>query len=192
MNPFTWLQSLVTFRKPGGGFQVPELDGNGRIRVSLLTESPVFVGATPPPVIDGGVLWHDTSSSTLFMYDLSRAKWLSVDEAGVSAGRNGATAAGAFYRGIDGMVLDAVNRGMPVPKATLTSLALVRGDATPATLEVLVSGAVVAELATAAAGLTLNPAVNADFGPGVMSFRNKSTGSTTNNVQITARYRRRP
>ena len=38
MNPFVWLQSLVTFRKPGGGLQVPELGADGRIRVSVSNE----------------------------------------------------------------------------------------------------------------------------------------------------------
>ena len=193
MNPFVWLQSLVTFRKSGGaGFQVPELDGAGRIRISLLAASPIEVGAVAPTTIDGSVLWYNTVTNGFFYYDTVRAKWLSIDALGVTGGRNGTTGVGSFYRGQDGMVLDATTRGVPVEKGCLTSIAWTRTDAGSATLEVLVNGSVIAELNSTIAGATRDDTINADFIAGQMSLRNKAALSNTQNVQIALQYRRRP
>lgn len=192
MNPLAWLQSLITFRKQGGGFQVPELDGAGRIRVSLLTDSPIVVGASAPSIIDGSVLWYNTTLGALFYYDTTRAKWVGTDISNVFAGRNGTTPAGNFYRASDGMVLDDTNRGVPVGKGTLTSISWSRTDTGSATLQVLVGGVIVAELISSVSGATRDETINADFNAGLMSFRNKTAGSSTSNVQIAVQYRRRP
>lgn len=197
MNPLVWLQSLTTFRKAGGsGFTVPELDGAGRVQVSVsgivIGTGLVFVGPAPPGTIDGSVLWMDTASYILYAYDVTRAKWLSVDVQQATGGRNGTTAAGNFYRSSDGMVLDAVNRGIPVPKGTLTSIAMSRTDTGSAVLDVYANGAVIASLTTTVAGATRLDTVNADFSAGLLSFQNRLTGgSNTQNVQIVVQYRRR-
>lgn len=80
MNPFVWLQSLITFRKNGGGFAVPELDAAGRIRVNMLDGTPLVVGTTPPTVTDGTELWLNTNAGLegLYFRDQTRAKWLEV------------------------------------------------------------------------------------------------------------------
>jgi len=92
MNPFLWLQTLVTFRKNGGGLQVPELDAGGRIRVSLLSDPGVSVGATPPSTVDGSVLWLNTNAGYegLYFRDQTRNKWLSTSEVGYGYGQDSA------------------------------------------------------------------------------------------------------
>lgn len=198
MNLPAWLQSLITFRKSGGGgLTVPELSATGRIRVDVTGASVVVgtglvvVAASPPATIDGSVLWMDSATYVLYGYDVTRAKWLSIDEKSVAGGRNGATAAGVFYRGEDSIVLDAINRGLPVQKGTVVYVGITRTDTSASTLQVLVNGVVISELAHSAAGLTSSDTFNDDFPSGLMSFRNKSTGTTTNNVQIMVNYRRR-
>lgn len=70
MSWFSRIQSLVTFRKNGSSdLVVPQLDGAGRIRVTLLNESPIEIGATPPVTIDGSVLWYKTPENRLYFYD---------------------------------------------------------------------------------------------------------------------------
>jgi len=191
VNPLVWIQSLLTFRKQGGGFSVPELDGAGRIRVSLLSESPIVVGAVAPAVIDGSVLWYNTTTSLMMFYDISRSKWLSTESHSLAGGRNGATAVSGFYRGQDGMVLDATTRGLPCRTGTLTSISWSKTSAGSSTLEVLANGAVIAELNSNGVGVVRDDTVNADFSSGLMSFRNKAGLVATSNVQIVVHYRLR-
>lgn len=196
MNPFVWLQSLVTFRKSGGGFQVPELDGAGRVQVAVsgivIGTGLVFVGPAPPGTIDGSVLWFNSTLGTLFFYDTTRGKWLGTELVEKIGGRNGTTPPGNYYRGADSLVLDAANRGLPVAKGTVTSVSWTRTNTGAATLQVLVGGVVVAEVASSLVGATRDDTINADFNTGMMSFRNKSTGANTSDVQIAVQYRRRP
>lgn len=103
MNPLVWLQSLVTFRKNGGGFQVPELDASGRIQVSLVSSSPLEVSATAPSTTNGTVLWHNTTAGYegLYFRDQTRSKWLSVSEARFGFGHDNADNQLARLDGID-------------------------------------------------------------------------------------------
>jgi hypothetical protein len=124
-------------------------------------------------------------------YDGLRSKWLTLATYVVQAGRNGSTNAGAFYRGVDGLLLNASTRGFPVPKGTLVSVAWTRSDADAATLDTLANGVVVSSLTSTAAGATRDDAVDADFADGIVSFQNQAGGNQTSNVQIVAVYRRR-
>ena len=103
----------------------------------------------------------------------------------VQAGRNGDTLTGAFYRGIDGMVLDAANLGLPVPVGTLKFLGWSKTSAASSTLEVLNNGSVIATLVNPGVGVVSSyPDVSVALG--LLSFRNLAAGATTSNVQITA------
>lgn len=155
-----------------------------------LTPRALAVDPANPPPKDGD-RYYNTAIHHEMVYDGSRSKWLSVTTGVRQGGRRTTTAAGSFYRGTNNLVMDASNRGIPVPKGTLVELAWTRTDATNATLECLVGGAVIATLNSTAAGLTLDSTVNADFAQGVMAFRNQAGGSTTSNVQITAVTKRR-
>lgn len=76
-----WLQSLLTFRKTSGGFEVPELDSQGRIRISSVEVAAVEVSGTSPSNTSGQVLWNNTTSGEegLYFYDQTRSAWLSVE-----------------------------------------------------------------------------------------------------------------
>lgn len=73
-----WLQSLITFRKNSGGFEVPQLDSDGRIRVSSIDVAPVEVSSAAPTDTSGLVLWNNTNSGLegLYFRDQTRNKWL--------------------------------------------------------------------------------------------------------------------
>lgn len=183
----------------GGSAAIPVLtvDTKGRL-TNVGTAVPASgsmlpPSATDPPPAPAGTTYLNTVLGSLMAYDTVRAKWLSSDSCAITGatGRNGNTAAGAFYRAADGMVMDGSQRGVPVRKGTLTSLAWTRTDATPATLEVLVNGVVIATLLSNAAGVVFDSSVDADLPAGLMSFRNAAGGATTSNVQITAEYRYR-
>jgi hypothetical protein len=145
----------------------------------------------PPGVYPAGSLYTNTAINMLMAYDTVRGKWLATSSAPVTGGRNGNTLDGTFYRGSDGMMMDASNRGIPVHKGTLVSVSWSRTDSDPATLEVYVGGVAIAELLSSAAGLTVDDTIDADFNAGLMSFRNKAGGNTTSDVQIVVEYRRR-
>lgn len=76
-----WLQSLLTFRKSTGGFEVPQLDSDGRIRISAVQVDPVEVGTSAPTDISGVVLWNNTNAGEegIYFYDQTRNEWLSVE-----------------------------------------------------------------------------------------------------------------
>lgn len=150
--------------------------------------------ATNPaaPVPRGGDLYYNTTIDEYCYYDDFRAKWLSATSLNVQAGRNGTTPANAFFRGVNGMLLDAANRGFSVPQGTVVGLSIVKVSAALTTIEVLVNGATVVTIGTGGAGNTSSFFVNADFPAGIMSFRNAAAGSAVSNAQITLWYKRRP
>jgi len=145
---------------------------------------------TPAPV--AGDLYYNTTIHELMFYDAGRGKWLANDTETIYAGRNGNTLDGNFFRGIDGLLLNAANVGIPVLKGTLVSLALSRGNAGAAVLEVLNNGTVVATLANSVAGATRSDTMNANVSGGLISFRNQVGGSTMTDVQIIAIFKKRP
>jgi len=103
----------------------------------------------------------------------------------IQAGRSANTPPGVFYRGINGMLLNAGDRGIPCGAGTLRRLAWTRSDADPATIEVLVNGLLVATLTSSASG-PVESSPNVDIPAGIMSFRNLLGGNTTSAVQIVA------
>jgi hypothetical protein len=173
-----------------GGFIVRVILERAFFTASSSATVTLIKSATDPGGAVDGDLYFNTVLEELMEYDGTRAKWLSVKALTFTAGRNGLTLAGNFYRGADGLTFGA-NIGYPVPKGTLVGLALTRTDADAADLEVLVGGSVIATLSSSAAGITADWAANADFSAGLLQFRNKSTGNTTDNVQITAILKRR-
>lgn len=183
----------------GGVSSIPVItvDGKGRL-TNVAVATPASGSILPPSATDpapapAGTTYFNTVLGALMAFDAVRGKWLSTDTALItgSTGRNGNTAAGAFYRSADSMVLDAGTRGIPVRKGTLTSLAWTRTDSAAATLEVLVGGVVIATLLSGVSGMVFDSTLNADFSVGLMSFRNALTGNQTSNVQLTAEYRYR-
>jgi len=107
---------------------------------------------SPPP--SAGDMYYNTSLEEEMRYDGTRSKWLTTNNSELQAGRSGNAGGGIFYRGINGQVLNATDRGFPVRRGTSVYLALSRSDADLATLEVLVNGVVIATLSHSPSGLT--------------------------------------
>ena len=169
-----------------------EIIGLSGASVNLnLTEHHQQSGTDPVGIHGAGDVYYNTSIDEVMRYSGDKNKWLSALSLTVQAGRNGTTNPAVFYRAINGMVLDAGDRGLPVTKGTLISLAMSRTDSDAAILECLVNGVVVATLASSASGLT-EGSYNIDIDTGLISFRNQVGGNATSNVQIIAVYKRRP
>lgn len=143
---------------------------------------------TPTPT--DGDMYYNTAINCAMRYDGSRSKWLSVETGTYIAGRNGNTAAGSFYRGMDGLTF-GTNIGYSIPKGTLVYLSLSKTDSNNTTLEVVVDTTQIATLVCNGAGNFINTTMNANFNAGLLKFRNLSSGATTSNVQISAVIKRR-
>jgi hypothetical protein len=142
------------------------------------------------PTPDAGDAYYNTVLDAPMFYDGARSKWLGAAVPPIYAGASGLTAAGSYFRGIDGLAF-GTNRGIPVPKGTLVGLLISMTTNATSDVEVLVDTTVIATVSVTLAGLTSDLTLNADFNAGLMKFRNKSTGATMTNVQITAQMKRR-
>ena len=143
---------------------------------------------SPPPTT--GVRYYNTAINEQMVYDGTRAKWLSVATITILSGASGPTLPASFFFGMGDLAYGS-NIGHAVPKGTVTSVGFSQSGAMTSDLEVLVDNTVVTNLAVTAAGITLDTAQNADFGQGLMKFRNKSTGATVSDVQIVTVINRR-
>jgi len=166
MNPFVWLQSLITFRKQGGGFSVPELDASGRIRVNMLNSMPVHVGATPPTEVDGTSLWLNTNAGYegLYFRDQTRGKWLSTSETRLSFGHDNADNQLLRHNSIQ---TPQTGTGVRAPRdGTIIGVVALAADGEPAKqLDVRVNGVSVLTT-TLTAFVYANITANIDFAAG--------------------------
>lgn len=166
MNPFIWLQSLITFRKSGGGLVVPELDANGRIRVTMLNSAPVHVGTTPPAEVDGTTLWLNTNAGYEGVYfrDQTRAKWLSTSEARLPFGHDNADNQLLRHNDIQ---TPQTGTGVRAPRdGTIIAVAALAANGAPTKqLDVRVNGVSVLTTTLVASAYT-NITANIDFAAG--------------------------
>jgi hypothetical protein len=93
---------------------------------------------------------------------------------------------------INGLTMDTADNvatfmGFPVPDGTLTLVQITRMDSSATSLEVLNNGAVVYTLVMpASAGRVTSGVISASISAGLVSFRNISTGTRTQNTSIVA------
>ena len=116
---------------------------------------------------------------------------MSVETATFQFGRNGSTAAGSYYRGINGMTFTNT-RGYPaLHNGTVVALGYTRSDSDYARFQVRASGSTISwEDSTDTEGVVNDLDDNFDQDD-VLSVRNSGGGNTTSNVQgwITVRWR---
>lgn len=137
-------------------------------------------------------MYYNTAIREWMYYDNIRAKWLSLATHTIQVGRNGTVPAGSYFRAINGMLLDGINRAIPVPQGTLIGIGAIKTDGGTSTIEVLVNTVPIASLILAGAGNVSNFFVNADFASGNLAVRNSSgSPATISNCQITLWYKRR-
>lgn len=150
--------------------------------------------ATDPvaPTPANGDRYFNTVLNMEMYFDSARSKWLSVETVELFFGRNGNTAAGGFYRGMDSAVMSSTNGMRAEHNGTVVSLSYMRSDSDSATFVVAangVAGATLASTATSGGSTTLNT----NFAAGdVMAVLNQlAAGNTTSNVQGRVRMRYR-
>jgi hypothetical protein len=138
-----------------------------------------------------GDRYFNTSLEMEMRYDASRSKWLSVESVYVYFGRNGATAAASYYRGMDGLVMSATS-GFRMPfNGTIVGVGYTRSDTDSATFDVVEGGTsrvTLASTATAGGSNTSNTNVTQN---GIIAVLNQTGGNTTSDVAgwVKLRYR---
>jgi len=129
-----------------------------------------------------GDRYYNTDLQMEMQYDGSRSKWLSMDACTFNMGRNGATAAGSYYNGIDGLTYSATRGYVCFHSGTVVAFGYTRDDTDATTFEVTSNGNAVTELTSSAISGHSN-ALNGDFNEGdILAVRNKSGGNTTSYV----------
>lgn len=131
--------------------------------------------SSPPAPAD---LYYDTGIGMQMQFDAASNSWLSIETATFAFGRNGATAPGQYYRGINGAVMSDKIGWYAAHNGIVTSVTYTRLATTPATFEIVLSGIVVGSFSTTAAkGEAI---LNFNFNVGdVIAIRNSLSGSTT-------------
>jgi len=135
-----------------------------------------------------GQQWYciDDSAGAALWLPYASGDWQSIQ-----TGRSSSTSPNVFYRGINGMSLDAGAGGIPVREGNLRWVSWTRSNSSPAALEVLNNGVVIALIPSFVSGPVAN-FVNIPVSFGVMSFRNFVGGNITTRVQISAHIQGAP
>jgi hypothetical protein len=116
------------------------------------------------------------------LYEAVRAKWLSVEAQEFTFGRNGVTAAGQYYRTVDGRILSATLGWRAGFHGTVVSLQYTRSDVDNATFEVVANGAPIGTFLSAD-GANGSNALDFDFvATDILAVRNQVGGNNTSNV----------
>jgi hypothetical protein len=143
-----------------------------------------FLGesATDPGSPEDGDLYYNTVLKKWMSYDGTRSKFLTVESFTMHFGRKGATATGAYYKGIERMSYSAT-KGILAPfKGTVIAMGYTRDDTDAATFEVTKDGSSLATLASSAIE-GKDTTLNADFAADeVLGVKNQSGGNDTLHV----------
>lgn len=144
-------------------------------------------GAPSTPAPTNGDLFFDQDIGVIFYFDQSRSKWLSTESYVIQSGRSGTTGNNGFYRGINGLLLNA-SRGWPAFfDGTVVGFGYTRGDTDNANFEILAGGSVIETINSQTLSAVFTD-LNSDFNQGqILTFRN--TGSATSNVQFWTRIK---
>jgi hypothetical protein len=125
-----------------------------------------YLGSSPTDPVGtfvGGEMYFNTVLNRLMYYDPSRSKWLSVDAASMLFGRQGFTAAGSYFRTVDGLTFTSTLGFNALQNGTVVGFGYTRDNTSSATF----------------GGTT--DAFDLDFNQGdILGIRNKTGG---NNVQ---------
>jgi hypothetical protein len=135
---------------------------------------------TPTPA--EGDRYYNTSLEMEMRYDGARAKWLSVASETIEFGRNGNTAANAYYRSSDTLAFSSTDGRKAEWNGTIVGIGYTRTDTDSATFEVTADGTTVASLVSTALSGRDN-ALNGDFAQdSILGVRNATGGNVTSSV----------
>jgi len=173
-------KGIVTFSGTGG----LTIQGAGIRHYGASATDPT----TPTP--QAGDEYYNTAINHKMCYDASRGKWLSITGFMDGCGINGSVSPNSFYRRWNGMTL-STTLGAHIPKGTIVRIGYTTSNSVAHTLEVLVSGSPVAELASGGNASASSNTINGDFNAGNISFRNKSGSATATNLQAAVYFKLR-
>jgi hypothetical protein len=172
---------MVVFDGTGGGV----IAGTGKRNYGGSAIDPTI------PAPGDGDIYYNTVLRMWMKYDSSRSKWFSMETQEFLVGRQGVTAAGAYYRGVDGRQLSATLGFVAPRNGTVVEVGYTRGDTDAAVFEVVSNGAPVGTLASSAIKGS-STTLNGDFNTGdVLAVRNQAGGNATSDVVawFTVRWR---
>ena len=123
-------------------------------------------------------------------YDSSRTKWLSAETAEITFGRNGNTAAGAFYRGPGDRAYSSTLGRYAEHSGTVVSISYTRSDTDAAIFNVTSDGTTFSFLSSSAAAGN-SATLDDDFSPStVLGVKNQSVnGNPTTDVMGVVRIK---
>ena len=185
-------QNAIEYRPPSGG-RHNFYDGVGLAEPNLLASATpthwesngnkrypdAAVDPTSPAPAEGD-RYYNTALEMEMRFDGSRAKFLSVESLPIQFGRNGNTASGSFYRGINGLNFTASRGHTMKHNATVVGLSFSRSDSDSATFQVTANGTTVASAASVAVGGS-DSTLNANVASGdKMAVRNGGPNTSSN------------
>ena len=136
---------------------------------------------SPTPV--EGDKYYNTVLEKEMRYDGSRSKWLSIESNTINFGRNGNTAPGSYYKGLDGKAFSATSGLSALYAGTVVALAYTRDDVDATVFEFAADGAQIAFISSSALSGS-DTALNGDFvSDSVLSIRNQTGTNTVSGVQ---------
>jgi hypothetical protein len=134
------------------------------------------------PAPEDGDTYYNTDLAMEMKYDETRGKWLSVESQVVQFGRNNNIAAGAFFRGINGLPFTATIGYPAFYSGTVVAFGYTRADVDAATFELTRDGGTFYSLASSAT-TDKDITANEDFPPDViLGARNASGGNAMTDV----------
>ncbi len=196
-------QGYATLSLPAHNVDIPEVQTliqKKFIRVSVENdlarddEIEVFPGPHPAggefllppsatdPVGAAGSQYYNTVINEYLYFDAFRSKWLTKSSEPFQVGRNGNNFAGAYYRGVNGLVLGATVGYRAPLNGTVVAFEYTRTDIDAANFNITANGLTIATLASSALSGGSNT-MDADFAAGdVLAVQNAAGGSVTSNV----------
>lgn len=172
-----------------------EMSDAEKMAVDIAGLSPKHVSRRYPdaemdPVIgDDGDRYYNTLLGLEMQYDITRGKWLSDVHADISAGRNGITPPGSYYKGSDGRTMSDTRGFSAQYNGTVVAISYSRDYTNTATFEITASGIPIAELISTNTNGFYNH-LDGDFQQGdILSVRNKVGSLATEYASINFKVR---
>jgi hypothetical protein len=140
--------------------------------------------ATDPssPAPADGDRYFNTSLEMWMTYDGSRSKWLSEESAYIQFGRDGFTAVGSYFRGIDGQTLSDTIGYHAFWNGTIVGAAITIESSVTSDIQFTEGGTTRATLSLTASVSERDTTLDGDFSQGgILAVRNASTGNTVDN-----------
>ena len=127
-----------------------------------------------------GDMYYNSVLDMEMRYDSVRAKWLSIEAATFTFGRDNNVPSGVYFRGADGQVMSATDGWLAIRSGTVVGLGWTRADADAADFQVTANGSTISTVSSSAIAGRLNT-LDDDFTfTNVLSVRNGGANTMSN------------